>query len=103
MDPSIVAKIKGSGHPTADYIFAKIRNRESPLTAHIGKIEDAYQNYAHAGGKALLCIDNKASRDALFREGRADRLFMSVALAETCAWGGLGSCRPRLTTALTTV
>lgn len=42
------------------------------------------------------------SRDALFREGDADRLFMPGALAETCAWGGLGSCLPRITAALTT-
>lgn len=84
------ADLRGAGHPLTDYAFIVVCNLPSALTAHIAKLHGPYQNYAHTGGKTLLCIDNDASRDALFGQKGVRRLFMSDALAETCAWGVLG-------------
>jgi hypothetical protein len=78
------------GDPRTDYKYIKIRNTKA-AAPHVAKIHDIYQTYAHVGGKALLCMDNNVERDALFLRGDAERLFMSDALAETCAWGELGS------------
>ncbi|KAK3291521.1 uncharacterized protein B0H64DRAFT_469279 [Chaetomium fimeti] len=43
--------IGNAGHPLAGYIFIQIRNNPSAVATPPA---DIYQNYAHAGGKALL-------------------------------------------------
>ncbi|KAH6617558.1 hypothetical protein F5144DRAFT_551992 [Chaetomium tenue] len=85
LDAETIAAFNDAGHPVTNYILVAVRNLPSPLTAHIAKLHDPYQNFAHTGGKALLCMDNDASRDALFGQKGVGRLYMSDALAETFA------------------
>lgn len=71
------------GHPTTNYVYLGIINAPSPLD----RAEPIYQNYIHAEGRALLCTENFARRDVLFGQAGVERLYMSDALASSCAWG----------------
>jgi hypothetical protein len=84
--PSVSAatelSLQQSGCPTDNYTFICVENLGSPARG----VEPAYQNYVHAGGRALLCMNNFAERDRLRRVG--EWLFWSDLLAMYAA-----SCR----------
>ncbi|KAM0252825.1 hypothetical protein ACHAQJ_007564 [Trichoderma viride] len=65
------------GHPVYDYYLALIDNTVQYSTQP--QQEPPYQNYFHADGKTMLCMNNFAERDQLF--GKTNRIFWSDLMA----------------------
>lgn len=67
--------LKQLGHPVTNCILAVVEN----TVKFVPEKEPPYQNYIHADGKAILCMNNLAKNDQLF--GRPHRLFWSDLMA----------------------
>jgi hypothetical protein len=77
--PETENSIADAGHPRGSYVFIDVNN-----SGHWAQpLQSPYQNYVHAEGKALLCMNNFANRDQLFMQ--PERIFWSDLMAVCCA------------------